>query len=184
MEILIINNNTKYLKDLKKILSNHKLKILGFNEIESLNFNPDCIILSGGSSFSIENHIEYYKKEINIIKKTEIPIIGICLGFELIIKAFGGKLEKRDKRCKGIHKIKIVEMDKIFSGIKKEFEVYENHLWEIKRLKNLKILAKEEDKISVVKHSEKSIYGVSFHPEKFIDKTQGRKMLNNFLKLK
>jgi putative intracellular protease/amidase len=58
----------------------------------------DLIILSGGTNMTLLKNLPKLRKEITMIKRTSKPIIGICLGFQLIAFAFGSKLKKREEK--------------------------------------------------------------------------------------
>ena len=182
MNILIIDNKSKHIIKLKKLLINHKVTTFLYNEINlKLIDNFDLIILSGGSHFSVLGHEQEYKKEIEIIKNVNKPIIGICLGFQLIAYVFGAKLYKINKKIKGISPIKVISDHYIFNNLP-NFKVYESHRWLIKKIpKNFIELARSKDGIEVFKHRYKNIYGFQFHPEVFCDETCGDEIFYNLL---
>ncbi|GAG23693.1 unnamed protein product, partial [marine sediment metagenome] len=140
----------------------------------------DAIILSGSYDFLPTE--EDFSKEIKLIKEYSKPILGICFGFQLICYAYGSKLEKLYAEEKGILHIDITIPDKIFDGLN-SLKVFENHRWYIKEIKTLIPLAKSKDGIEAIKHPEKKIYGFQFHPESFIKKTDGKRLIRNFLEL-
>ena len=83
----------------------------------------------------------------------------------------------------GILKIEKIKSDKLLTRIGSSFQAFECHRWHVKKTKSLIPLAKSKDGIEVVKHPKKLIYGVQFHPEMSVDKTAGRKIIENFLNL-
>ena len=177
MKILLINNRTFFLKELSNYLKGHELKIKDYTKVTLKDTeNKDAIILSGGSE-----DIKKLSKEKEIIKKANIPIFGICLGFQLICCAFGGHMGKLPKIEKGILKIKVLNKNLIFKGTNKTIKVFEDHRYDINKVKNnLIILAKSKDGIEAVKHKRKPIYGVQFHPE-ITKNNKGYILLRNFL---
>lgn len=182
MKILLIDNDTLYIKNLKRALVNYSFKISSYDNINLKEVNKfDKIILSGGHGKSIVNNPEKYSKEIYLIRNFKKPILGICLGFELIAYAYGEKLEILKKRMKGIRSIRKIANSPILSGLNK-FKVYENHRWSVKKLKFLRSIAKSKSEVEILKHPKKKIYGAQFHPEMVID-NKGYKILENFLLL-
>jgi len=179
-KILIINNHSKYLVNLIKEVGD--AKIIDFEKINYLNEKFDYIILSGGNFLAVKNHKKEYSKEIEIIKKSKVPILGICLGFELINFTFGEKLAKESKWIKGKKEIRIVSSEKIFVGVPEKFKVYEKHRWIVKKNTFLKTLAVSANYVEAVKHPTKEIYGVQFHPEKMNNKIN-KKIIKNFLEI-
>ncbi len=81
MQTLIIDNHTKHLSELVSLFQN--VTILKKEElVKGQNFDIyDAIVFSGGSDVpTVLRHLDDYILEIEIIKNSKIPIIGICLG--------------------------------------------------------------------------------------------------------
>jgi GMP synthase-like glutamine amidotransferase len=180
MNILLVNNATKYLRNIKASLKDHKVHTVKYTHIPKDLSMFDAIILSGGYRFNVIDHEKDYTKELRLIRTTNKPIFGICLGFELICYAYHEKLEKLRAKENGIIRLKILKKDNIFKNVK-NIRVFENHRWRVRKVKNLVELASSKDGIEIVKHKSKRIYGVQFHPEKFHNKTQGYNILKNFI---
>ena len=126
---------------------------------------------------------------IKIIKSLykKIPILGICLGHQIIGQVFGSKIIQAKKLMHG--KTSTIKSNKI--GILKNLPVkfeatrYHSLIIEKKTLSSeLEITAETEDGIIMgVKHKKYNIHGVQFHPES-IKTTIGIKILENFVNYK
>ena len=184
MKILIINNGTKHLAQLKKMLIDLPFEVVNYSKIDADQAKDfDVIILSGGHKFPVHGNEKLLQKEIDLIKISRSKIFGICFGFEVIACAFGAKLKLLQNKERGIVNIKIIKTDKIFSKIP-NFQVYEGHRWVIERVAgDLIALARSKDGIEAIKHKNRPIYAVQFHPEMFVDKTCGDAIFYNFLNL-
>lgn len=184
MNILVVDNTTSYLPQLKNLLSKENFSVVPYSDLENTSIEEfDAIILSGGHQFSVEGNQNRFEKEISLIQNTQKPILGICFGFELISYAFGAKLELLQNKETGIINIEVIESDKIFSNIP-NFQVYESHRWVVKETPDdLIALARSKDGIEAVKHKSRPIYGVQFHPEMFVEKTCGDEIFFNFLNI-
>jgi len=185
-KVLIIDNGTIDLDQLKEILSTFQEKIIKYTDIEPEEAEDfDLIVLTGSSSTSIIGHEINFVNEIEIIKRSSKPIIGICLGFELISVTFGAKLQETDKEKHGIYKITPIKEDKMFDGVY-NYNVYEAHRWVVSEISNdsinnIEALARSDKGFEIIKHNTRDIYGFQFHPEMFIDKTCGYQILKNVL---
>ncbi|HYE22070.1 MAG TPA: gamma-glutamyl-gamma-aminobutyrate hydrolase family protein [Verrucomicrobiae bacterium] len=182
MNILLVDNGTAYINELKDWFTPELVTVRNFNELtdedsETYNF----IVLSGGHRLNVNDHEKEYAKELKIIRESSKPMLGICLGFELIAFGFGSKLSKLDKIKKGLMEIQITGNDRITDGIR-SLTVFESHRWAIKELgSDLIPLAKSKDCIEIIKHKEKKIYGFQFHPEIIVSKIEGQRLFGNLM---
>jgi len=184
--ILIIDNNTRFIKQICSLLEKKGFgyKIKDFRKVKLEDTKRvNAVILSGGIGIRYIDNSKEFLREANLVKKTKLPLFGICLGFEVICHAYGAKIKEMPHLEKGIIKIKIKKKDDIFRNCPKEMRIFEDHEWDIVKVgKNLEVLAKSKDGIEAVKHRRKPIYGVQFHPE-ITKNNQGYKVLENFLKM-
>ncbi len=182
MKILLIDNGTSYLSQLKNLLSGHMFRVVKYSEINTINSEDfDSIILSGGHSFSVRGNENRLQKEFDLVKNSIKPIFGICFGFEIIAHTLGAKLELMQNKEYGILTIQVVESDKIFLNIP-NFKVFENHRWIVKEpVEGMQVLARSKDGIEAFKIRAKPIYAVQFHPKMFIEKSCGDEVFQNFL---
>ena len=116
-----------------------------------------------------------------------IPILGVCLGHQIIGQVFGSKIVQAKKLMHGkTSKIKSKKIG-ILKNLPSTFEAtrYHSLIIDKKSLsKNLKITAEtDEGLIMGVQHKEYNIHGVQFHPESIKTKL-GIKILRNFINYK
>jgi anthranilate/para-aminobenzoate synthase component II len=104
MKILLINNHTQHLSNLNQSLAGHQVEVQIYRP--GLDFHAedkDLVILSGGGGEGLEinDFIRrgklWYQDEMDFILRTAKPIIGICMGFEVIARAHGSDIPKMDK---------------------------------------------------------------------------------------
>ena len=148
----------------------------------------DGIILQGGiSSHNYEEFIAKYCYENNI------PLLGICAGYNNIIRGLGGTAEKiqnvdiHDRPdLTYAHKCNITDKNSLFYSIVKEetFDVNSVHTYVGTNIpKQLTVVAKSSDgQVEVVEAKNKDFYiGVKYHPELLVD--FDKKQNNIFKKL-
>lgn len=155
------------------------------NFYEKVNVNADSIIIGGGPARLEKNSFEV-RKIREIINNFNKPLLGICLGFQILSLIFGGELTD-SKPNFGPNKVIIKKYDKIFEDVPKEFIAWESHNDTLTRVpEDFEVLAisknKENEIVEVIKHHSKPFYGVQFHPE--VEHTEyGSLILRNFLKI-
>lgn len=142
--------------------------------------DADALILSGGApriaweSPKLGNCIDY-------LKQFQGPILGICVGLQLMAIHCGGKAGPSNVPEYGLAKLRVIEEDDLFRRLPKEFLVWESHNDEVKEAPRFTVLARSENcSVQAVKHREKPYYGVQFHPE--VNNTEhGEDILRNFV---
>ncbi|HSX18446.1 MAG TPA: gamma-glutamyl-gamma-aminobutyrate hydrolase family protein [Candidatus Saccharimonadales bacterium] len=166
MKILLINNNTIHLPKLSNSLAGHELEAVEYMPgIKLDSSNKDLVILSGGGGEGREATDRHsggdlwYKDEIEFILQSQTPILGICMGFELICHAYGSPVEKLSNSVIGLRDVKLPSGSKL-----KQFE---SHDWGILSVpsKELEVVADSETGIEIVKHRTRPLLGTQFHPE-------------------
>ena len=125
-------------------------------------------------------------KIVNSLYK-KIPILGVCLGHQIIGQVFGSKIIQAKKLMHG--KTSIIKSKRIgiLKNLPPKFEAtrYHSLIIDKKTLSNkLEITAETQDGIIMgIKHREYNIHGVQFHPES-IKTNIGTKILKNFINYK
>lgn len=143
----------------------------------------DHIILTGGpmSTLEIYNSQDgFFQDEIKFIKsaiQNNIPILGVCLGFQLLAYLLGGKLVFKQPRLKGWFNQKLTPLgrkDSLFKNIPESFVFFEYHQDQVIKLPpNTILLASSEScPIEAFKVKNKPIWGIQFHPEISIEKAK------------
>lgn len=143
------------------------------------NFGAKALILSGGPNSVYEKNAPTISKEIFDLN---LPILGICYGMQLICNLFGGVVQKADKKEYGQHKMEILNSCLLFNDISSPTTVLMSHGDSIINIpQNYTITAKSSNTpFCAIKHNEKPIYGIQFHPE-VVHTVEGSKILQNFL---
>jgi GMP synthase (glutamine-hydrolysing) len=181
MQILLFDNGSKYLPELKILLEGYG-EVMVSQDKDSLSRTPaDLVVLSGGHHYAIMENPDNYKGEMNFIRSTNKPVLGICLGAEIIAYTFGAEITNLNFEIKGLKNIEILKNENEFDNLP-NFWVYESHKWAITKLSGELIgLAKSECGYEIIKHITKPIYGFQFHPEMFEDKSCGDEIFKNLI---
>ena len=158
----------------------------------------DGVIISPGPGDPTDEH--YFGKNMKVIEDfgmNGLPILGVCLGFQGIAAYFGASLKRAEVPMHGkTSKLTILEEDNLLSGLKSGMQVMRYHSLMINTDKFLPddiVLTAETDssehsvasngrEIMSLRHKDKPIYGVQFHPESFASE-MGDKLANNFVNI-
>lgn len=188
--ILLIDNYDSFSYNLVQLAGsiNPDIKVIRNDEktIEEIEeMNPDQIILSPGPGYPKDAGI---CEEIVLKLQGKFPILGVCLGHQAICEVYGGKISHAKELMHGKKsRIKIDSNSPIFEGMEEEMDAarYHSLAAEAESLpKDLKVIAVSRDgEVMAVQHEKYPIYGLQFHPESILT-PDGRKILENFLKIK
>jgi GMP synthase (glutamine-hydrolysing) len=141
----------------------------------------DGIILSGGKGSPYEplNLTADFVALMNF----DVPILGVCLGFEIIAVAYQGRIKKMERYQQKLQNVRITKPeDPIFQGLlSDEIMLRQQHQYKVTRMPRDFILLGESDvcEIEIFRHREKSIYGFQSHPE--VSGINGLLIMRNFL---
>ena len=168
-----------YISNLKK-----NIDVIINDKIDSKNVlkkKYDKIVISPGPGNP--NQAGNCLKIVKDVHK-KIPILGVCLGHQIIGQVFGGKIIKAKNLMHG--KTSKIKHDKkgLFKNIQNNFEATRYHSLVVDRAnfpKNLIITAETKNRtIMGLMHKEYDIHGFQFHPESISTK-MGMKLIRNFI---
>ncbi|MEA1985443.1 MAG: GMP synthase subunit A [Euryarchaeota archaeon] len=128
---------------------------------EILAEGPDGLILSGGPSMERVGLCSDYVQQI------DVPILGICLGHQLIARTFGGQTSSGTSGGFADIDVEILEEDDILKGLGSTTSVWASHGDEVSVMPEGFIHLARSDvcEIEAMRHPERPIYGVQWHPE-------------------
>ena len=185
--ILIIDNYDSFTQNLAQYVGEINSNILvarndeiSIKEIEDIN--PTHIILSPGPGKPDES-----KVCLDIVRQyaDKIPILGICLGHQVIGYVYGGRITKLNQPKHGKMSSILHNQKDIFHNLKPSFNAVRYHSLIIDK-KNLpydvEITASTLDGIIMgCKHkSYRKLRGIQFHPESLWTE-EGKSIIANFL---
>lgn len=178
MKILLINNHTVHMSKLSLALAGHDVEIQKY--YPGLKFSDegkDIVVLSGGGGEGLEIDDEYepgrlwYEDEMEFIRQTDKPVLGICMGFEVIAKAFGAPVTSAGQLVLGREEVQLdKKLAKIFG--RSRLSQYEAHRWRVEDVpSDFEVLATSRTGIELFRYKDldkpgKSIIASQFHPEK------------------
>ncbi|EKU48555.1 anthranilate synthase component II [Staphylococcus massiliensis] len=185
--IVIINNKDSFTYNLVDYVSTETTRPLKVIDVDAIDLNTlktwdiSALIISPGPKtpkdypilFDLLSHYE-----------TRVPILGVCLGFQLIVSYYGGDIVHNEKPVHG-HTTSLTHSGKVlFQGLPQGFEVMRYHSLMAKRdsvREPLQICASNEKDVPMaVSHQSLPIYGLQYHPESYLS-AYGHEQIRLFL---
>lgn len=182
MRTYIIDNGSGFLPKLQKLLSDYQPAVLKHSSLYEQNIRPDdFVVLSGGSLKPVYSNDHYYRQELDLIRSHPGPLIGICLGFQMIAYAYGSDIFRHKERRQGKAWIKPIPGNDLLPEAQ-ALSVYTSNRWSVCQVyPPLISLATSEQGIEIVKHTGRPMYGLQFHPESSVS-TDGRTVWRSILR--
>ncbi len=190
MKVLVIDNYDSFVYNLVQYLGelgadtvvyrNNRISLL-----EVAKLKPDRIVISPGPGTPEDER--YFGVCTSILQtlSLNIPTLGVCLGHQGIIHAFGGKIIQAKKLMHG--KTCTIKHDQkgVFYGVRNPFNAtrYHSLAGEKESIPScLEITAEaiDDGEIMGIRHRKYPIYGVQFHPESILCE-DGKLIVRNFL---
>ena len=186
MKILVIDNYDSFTYNLVQQLGHFNCKIIvKRNDTIDLNdlnkIKPDKILISPGPK-----RPENSKVSLDIVNELSsiIPILGVCLGLQVIALVYGGKVVKAKHPVHGMTSKILHDNKTLFKNIPQNFEAMRYHSLIVDKYSlpnSLEITAQTEDGIIMgIRHKIFPDEGIQFHPESILTK-QGSQIISNWL---
>ena len=175
--ILLVDNYDSFTYNLAHLFAELGAEVVvkrndepGLEELE-----PERLVISPGPGHPPPRVVE-------LVRRSRIPTLGVCLGHQAIVEAFGGEIGPSRRLVHG----KASEIDHdgrgLFEGLPERFEAGRYHSLAASRVPEcLEVSATcSEDEVMAVRHRELPVDGVQFHPESVLTPA-GPQLARNFL---
>lgn len=135
-----------------------------------LSGGPDSVCREGSPSVPVE------------VFETELPVLGICYGLQLISKSLGGQvIPGSNQREFGKATVEVLDPDLLFIGLPRQFQSWMSHGDRVTSIPTgFSVLAKSGNIIAAAADASRKIWGLQFHPE-VAHTHHGQEILENFL---
>ena len=185
LNVLLIDNYDSFTFNLLQYLQELGAHVLVYKNDaitveKAVPLEVDAVVFSPGPGTvecaeDIGNGLEIFKHF-----KGRVPILGVCLGHQMIGKYFDGSIKKIAPMHGKKSTIQILNKDGLFQGFPDTIEGMRYHSLIITK-PNLNITATTEDgHIMALSDINERLFGIQFHPESIGTKT-GLQILKNFL---
>jgi anthranilate synthase component II len=192
MKILVIDNYDSFVYNIAQILGELKTEplVVRNDKItlkQVMEMSPDAIVISPGPGHPANR--KYFGVCTDIIREfgPTIPILGVCLGHQGIVHAFGGKVVNAKKVRHGKTSPIQYSQDGLFQNVANPFRATRYHSLvaeqdSIPDCLEVTARATDDGEIMGITHKEYPIKGVQFHPESVLT-GEGRRILQNFISM-
>lgn len=185
--ILLIDNYDSFTYNLVRYFEeiNEQVLVVKNDEIDIngiIKLNPEAIVISPGPKTPNEAGISLETCEK---LKGKIPILGVCLGHQIIAQVYGYEVTQADAPVHGkVSKITTTRKN-LFNDLPSEFSVCRYHSLVVKdddenNKLNIDARVSDSNEIMAISDTDNKVFGVQFHPEALLSE-YGHEILNNFM---
>jgi GMP synthase (glutamine-hydrolysing) len=178
MRILVINNYGQFNHLIRRSIREKVETDLISNQTPPEKIDANGLILGGGPSLDRAGRCADYLRDL------DIPILGICLGMQLMGTTFGGKVVPGNVGGYAEVEVQVLKEDEILRGLPPKFKTWASHMDQVIELpQGFEVLARSDVcEIEAMKHLTRPLYGVQWHPE-VVHTDYGAQLLDNFIAL-
>lgn len=184
-QVLVIDNYDSFTYNLVQALAGHGAEVtVRRNDVltvaEALGLEPTHVVISPGPGRPEDAGIS-----VELIAAAgSIPVLGVCLGHQALAAAFGARVGPADALMHGKSSRVYHDGRGVYEGLPNPFEAGRYHslaVGESELPDDLVISAYTSDgEIMGLRHRERALEGVQFHPESILT-PEGDRLLRNFL---
>lgn len=170
MKVLLVNNDSDTWSKLETVVREAGYEVTPIHHSALGAIDPrgyDLAILSGGWWYDDPVQLlKEYAEELQFIRTTPIPILGICIGMQLMHVAVDQAVPLMDEPQSGDKVITVNEAGQRLFGFPAEIEVFKNHTRAIVETDpQFEMLAYSQGHVEIMRHKTRSLLGVQYHPE-------------------
>ena len=161
-------------------------------DVESAHYDDvsapraDAIVLSGSAdpwALHSRRSLDRFYEEL---RRYEGPILGICAGMQMLVRARGGVVGAAERPVRGYSPIDVVDDSDLLAGLAPRFDAYQSHEDEVTVLPpGFRLLAASETcAVEAIASTERRWWGTQFHPEEWdVAHPGGRAIVERFFAL-
>jgi anthranilate synthase component 2 len=189
--VVIIDNYDSFTYNIAQYVGELGAKPLVFRNDEVTvkvieRLRPSGIIISPGPGNPLNPRDVGVSRDVILHFKDKLPILGICLGHQLIGVTFGARIRIAETIKHGKTSIiRLINPSPIFQELPERIEGMRYHSLVIDDVPNELIVtavSEDDNEVMAIQHRNYPIFGTQFHPES-IGTPMGKKILKNFLSL-
>ncbi len=178
MRILVVNNYGQFNHLIRRAIREKVDTDLISNQTPPEKIDADGLILGGGPALDRAGRCSDYLRDL------DIPVLGICLGMQLMGTTFGGKVVPGSLGGYAEVEVEVIKQDGILKGLPARFKTWASHMDQVVELPTgFEVLARSQIcEIEAIRHLTRPLYGVQWHPE-VVHTEYGGQVLDNFISL-
>lgn len=146
----------------------------------------DGVVLSGSYEMLSQPRTQTkFSRELELARASDVPLLGVCFGHQLLGQAFGSTVVRASKPSLGYYEAEVLKKNPLFDELGPKVSVYESHHEVVSFLPRdfLQLARSRASEVCAMQHSRLPLFGVQFHPERNSpDKPDGDRIISNYVR--
>jgi len=165
-----------------------KVTSVDWRQVSASKFGEfDGVALSGSPDMLSEKRTQAkFASEIDAIRESRVPVLGVCFGHQMMAIAFGSEVIKDREHVLKFVRTRVLTNDSLFEGLPRSMVLLESRYEVAKSLpEGFDLLASSDtSQVAAMKHRTRPLYGVQSHPERYSkENPDGNRLIGNFIRL-
>ncbi len=146
----------------------------------------DGVVLSGSYDMLSEPRVQYkFSRELELIRESGVPLLGVCFGHQLLGYAFGSAIVRTSRPSLGYKNVEVLKKRLLFDRLGPRVSVYASHHEVVSSLpmEFVQLARSRESEVCAMQHARLPLFGVQFHPERNSpERPDGGRILSNYVR--
>lgn len=150
------------------------------------SLSADALVLSGSADPWALHGAEALERFLGVLRAYRGPVLGICAGMQLLVRAQGGTIGTAAAPTRGFAAVDAADDSGLLAGSPPTFEVFEDHEDEVTTLpESFRLVATSRTcRVEAVEAVDRPWWGTQFHPEAWdAEHPAGRAIVERFFRL-
>jgi len=177
-DALVVDNGSRSTSLIRRLLVDDgwSVTVVPVSAIPDVGPSVHAVILTG-TDVPVRDPL--YAKEIELIRRCSVPLLGICGGHQVIGRAFGVDIE-RTAAVVGRSRVRLHADSPLNVGLPAEVELFQRHTYGLRGVPDDFVLTATSDMCAVegIRHRTRELYGMQAHLE---FRAEGRRIFRAFL---
>ena len=170
MRLLLVNNDSDTWEELRGVThaAGYEVTPVHCSTIGAIDPRGyDMAVLSGGWWYDDPDELLHtYAEELAFIRSSPIPVLGICLGMQLMHVSLDQAVPLLDEPQSGYKLITVTTAGQTIGGLPATMNVFKNHTRAVVTADPaFQVLATSPGHVEMMLHRTRPLLGVQFHPE-------------------
>ncbi|WP_221584790.1 aminodeoxychorismate/anthranilate synthase component II [Microbacterium sp. G2-8] len=181
--VLLVDNYDSYTGSIEQVIwaaTGERPQLVQNDELDLATI-PEFTHIVLGPGPGTPHHGSDVGGGLEVLRRARVPVLGICLGFQEMAVALGGRVVPAPRPAHGVVETVSHDGSALFAGVPEQFEAVRYHSLVVEEPAPMRVTARSRDGLPMAGEDvRRRWFGVQFHPES-IGTGHGAQLIRTFL---